>query len=220
MGKSIPTKSHHPIDVRKQLHVVSQSQPQRFQAITFPHPVESGIRTARAGCSSALGLPGEDQFEEAGTSELALSLETILDPLYSAKSGREAVCAILRWVVLLRDSRRISTNHSLTVEPCPNEVILSCESFVRERRQILRAQFLRRLEESVFEGELPEDANVEALATLCVSFLIGLAVSTRDELPTSCVLNSVALFVDGLGFHTIRSTRRRDRGRRARTRVG
>ena len=219
MGKSIPTKSHHAIDVRKQLHLVSQSQPQRFRVAKFPHPVES-IRTAQAGSYPALGRPGGDRFEEAGKSELALSWETILDPLFSAKTCRGAVCAMLRRIVLLGDPCPMSTSRSLPVEPRPNEAIVSCESFVRERLQTLRTHLLRRLEESVFEGELPEDADVKALATLCVSFLIGLAVSTRDELPVECLLNSVALFVDGLGFHTVRPTKRRDRGLRARTRAG
>jgi hypothetical protein len=216
MGKSVPNKGHNTIDVRTQLHIVSQSQPQRFQAVKFPHPVES-VRTAEAGSSPALGCPGAgDRFEEAGKSKLPLSLETTLDLLH-AKTGREAVCAILRRVVLLGDSCQMSTSQSLSVEPRPSGETNTCDSFVPERRQILREHVLRRLEESVFEGELPEDADVEALATLCVSFLIGLAASTRDELPITCLLNSVALFVDGLGFHTVRPTRHRNRGPRART---
>jgi len=219
MGKSRPNKSHDVVDTRKQLHLVSQSQPQRFQAVKFPRSVQS-VQTAQADSSSALKQPGGDGCEEAGNSELALSLETLLDPLSRAKTGREAVYSLLRRVVLLGDSCQMSMNRSLPAERRPSEVVHSCESLVREQRQILRANVVRRLEESVFEGELPEGADVEALATLCVSTLIGLAGSTRDKLPVSCVLNSVPLFVDSLGFHAARPPRHPGRGVRARTRAG
>ena len=219
LGKSIPNKRRDAIDARKQLHLVSQSQPPKFRAIKIPHQVEK-VRTAEVRSVPAFGRADGDRIEETGTSQLALSLEMILDPLSSERTGKAAVWEMLRRVVLLRDSCRMSTNHLLPGEPCPNEVILSCESLVREQRLTLRAHVVRRLEESVFEGELPEDADVEALATLCVSSLIGPAVSARDEFPIAHLLNLVEFFVDGLGFHTVRPTRHRDRGPRARTRGG
>jgi hypothetical protein len=57
----------------------------------------------------------------------------------------------------------------------------------------------------VREGELPEDANCEALANLCLTLLSGLTFRVMDGAPPSLLFRSIGLFVDALGFRVRRT---------------
>jgi hypothetical protein len=79
----------------------------------------------------------------------------------------------------------------------------------RVGRELLRSQILTRLEHSVWEGELPECADIEALSCLCLSFVNGLAAVLDDGISKICLEASIALFVDNVGFHKVRVAKRR-----------
>ena len=70
------------------------------------------------------------------------------------------------------------------------------------RRSVVRSskQIRSRLARSVREGELPESANCEALANLCLTLLSGLTFRVLDGTPPSLLFRSIELFVNGLGF--------------------
>jgi hypothetical protein len=54
--------------------------------------------------------------------------------------------------------------------------------------------------QSVIEGELPEDTNVDAVANLCLPVSGGLTFRVIDGSPKGLLFRSIELFVNGLGF--------------------
>jgi hypothetical protein len=163
--------------------------------------------------SSTLQLD-EERVGPENESELLLHLGEIFKPLSRATTGREALYEMLRRVVDLGASCGTSIDQFRSAQPNANCTRDAYHRLIQDGRHTLRMKVLERLEESVREGELPEDADVEVLGTLFVSFVIGLAVSVQDGIPIASLLDSVTLFVAGLGFHTIRSSKRRQRGSR------
>jgi hypothetical protein len=74
------------------------------------------------------------------------------------------------------------------------------QDFLAETRHALSKQIRSRLARSVTEGELPEDTNCEALASLCFTLLSGLTLRVLDGAPLGLLLRSLDLFVSLLGF--------------------
>ena len=191
------TRSSPPLLVEK--------QPRPATAPTVYYPCET-CRSGEQIVSAAFNCD-----EEAGRCEPALRLEVVLEPLSHANSGRVALRETLQRVVELGISCRY-TDEQIGPAETPANVARNTSNWrAQDCRQIMRTKVLGRLEQSVCDGELPEDADVEALCILCVSFLIGLTVSVQDGIPTEALLNSVALFVASLGFHTVRPAKRRHR---------
>ena len=50
------------------------------------------------------------------------------------------------------------------------------------------------------EGELPDQTNIEALASLCFTVLAGLTIRVLDGASAALLLRSIELFVNTLGF--------------------
>jgi len=78
------------------------------------------------------------------------------------------------------------------------------QDFLAEKRRSLSKHLRSRLAQSVTEGELPEGANCEALANLCLTPLSGLTFRVLDGAPPSLLFRSIELFVNALGFKTSR----------------
>jgi hypothetical protein len=81
----------------------------------------------------------------------------------------------------------------------------------QELRYALRSQIIKRLKDAVFEGELPENADVEVLSCLCISFASGLAAILQDGISVTSLVDSVALFVESVGLNKVRPPKRRPR---------
>jgi hypothetical protein len=146
---------------------------------------------------------------EVEPAEIDRQLLSVSEPLRVAPTGREAVLDMFKRVVsaglLVSRKQRaplLAALHS-SPENDPNQWTS------RERRFALRGQILKRLEHSVREGELPEDADVEALSCLCMSFVSGLAASLEDGISGDSLEDSIALFVESVGFHKVRMPKRR-----------
>jgi hypothetical protein len=143
--------------------------------------------------------------------EIDCQLSSVLEPLRTAATGREAVLDMLQRV-LSAVPMGAGQNASFLAVLHSNVENDSTQQTSRERRYALRSQILKRLEHSVLEGELPEDADIEALSCLCMSYVSGLAASLQDGIPGASLADSVALFVETVGFHKLRTLKRRTRG--------
>lgn len=109
-------------------------------------------------------------------------VRSILEPLSAALTGREAIRQMLERIVSA-DSGFAPGTHS---------------------RQMIRLQILHRIESAIYEGELPESTQMEALGNSCTSFLLGLAINRHDGISAALLIDSIRLFVNGLGFHGTR----------------
>jgi hypothetical protein len=136
--------------------------------------------------------------------EVDCQLAVISEPLRTAATGQEAVRDMLQGV--LAASLPVPTVLHFGVE------IDSTRAVGKEWRHQLRRQLIKRLQHSVSEGELPEDADVQVLSCLCVSFASGLAVSLQDGISKTWLEGSIPLFLESVGFHKIRIPKRRPRG--------
>ena len=87
----------------------------------------------------------------------------------------------------------------------------SVEGMSREWRYTLRNLIYQRLERSVGDGELPERADIEVLSCLCISFASGLITSLQDGISAESLTNAIDLFVESVGFHKVRTPKRRSR---------
>jgi AcrR family transcriptional regulator len=134
------------------------------------------------------------------------------EPLRVSPTGREAILAMLEENVRLRRHwpRHCSCLFMFNafIVP-PDEAEL--QDFLTEKRRSLSKHIRARLARSVRERELPEGANCEALASLCLTLLSGLTVRVLDGAPPSLLFRCIHLFVDALGFRG----RRRPPSRRA-----
>ena len=123
------------------------------------------------------------------------------EPLRVSSTGREAILAMLEENARLR--RRwprycgcLFTFNAFIVPPGDARL----HEFLTERRRSLSKHIRLRLTQSVAEGELPEDANCEALANLCLTLLSGLMFRALDGTPPGPLFRSLELFVNALGF--------------------
>jgi hypothetical protein len=160
--------------------------------------------------AECLGQPGA-VASGSTYNEIDCQLSLVLEPLRTAVTGREAVLDMLHGV--------LSAGLYVPAGPnAPRPPILrssvetdSILHMSREWRYSLRSLILERLEQSVYEGELPEDTDIEVLSCLCMSFASGLAASLQDGISAVSLANSVALFVGTVGFHRVRAPKRRPR---------
>jgi hypothetical protein len=143
--------------------------------------------------------------QESTGSETSTLLELILRPLQIASTGREGLSGMLLGVLA---AARSEPDASLTASRLPrNENVLPLAPRW-EISELMRIEILRRLQHSVYEGELPENACVQILSCLCVSFANGLAVSLNDGISQTWLETSITCFVEKLGFHKIRMEKR------------
>ena len=138
------------------------------------------------------------------------------EPLRVSRTGREAILAMFEENVRLR---RHWPRHcgclfrfNAFIVP-PDEAEL--QDFLTEKRRSLSKHIRARLARSVREKELPEGANCEALASLCLTLLSGLTFRVLDCAPPSLLFRSIELFVKGLGFRVRRNHSGTRAGRRS-----
>jgi AcrR family transcriptional regulator len=129
------------------------------------------------------------------------------EPLRVSPTGKEAILSMLEENVrLCRHSPRqcgcLFMFNAFVVPP--NEAEL--QDFLTDKRRSLSKHIRARLARSVRERELPEDANCEALANLCLTLLSGLTFRVLDGAPPGLLFRSIELFVDALGFRVRRTT--------------
>lgn len=129
------------------------------------------------------------------------------EPLRVSPTGREAILAMLEENVRLR--RRcpgycgcLFTFNSLIVPPDETDL----QDFLFEKRRSLTKHLRSRLAQSVRQGELPVDANCQALTDLCLTMLGGITFRVSDATPPSLLFRSIELFVNTIGFSTHRDT--------------
>ncbi len=199
-----------------------------LERLTLLHRAASFLCSEKTGdwsfasLSSALDIPKEELQKEFSTEEALLEatremlpevlLAALSKPLRTARTGREAVHGMLEIAISLRRGYRRLKDHragvrSLAVERQPDaEVITNCGN-------CLEHQIKDRLERSVDEGELPESANILSISALTLTVVNGLLISPVENgsAATLTLLDSVKLFVDGLGFHVVRPVKRRQR---------
>jgi hypothetical protein len=143
---------------------------------------------------------------ECNETDCLLSL--VLDPLQTAKTGQEAVLEMLNGVLSAGLSMPAGPNAPFSaILPGSGEAD-STGPISRQWRHSLRNLIDERLERSVHEGELPEDAALEVLSCLCTSFASGLVVSLQDGISAASLAKSICLFVESLGFHRVRRPKR------------
>lgn len=145
----------------------------------FPSPEQARSLSAR-----------EQDFLTNVDPELDHQVRSILEPLGTAPTGREAIRQVLERIVSADSSFAPECTHS---------------------RQMIRLQILHRIESAVYEGELPESTQAETLGNSCSSFLIGLAINRQDGVSAALLVDSIRSFVDGLGFHIARPAKRKHR---------
>ena len=128
------------------------------------------------------------------------------EPLRVSPTGREAILAMLEENVRLRRHWPrycgcLFTFNAFIVPPEDADL----QDFLAEKRRSLSKHIRARLARSVREGELPEGANCEALANLCLTLLSGLTFRVLDGAPPGLLFRSIGLFVDALGFRVRRT---------------
>jgi AcrR family transcriptional regulator len=128
------------------------------------------------------------------------------EPLRVSRTGGEAILAMLEENVRLRRNWPghcgcLFMFNAFIVPPDEAEL----QDFLTEKRRSLSKHIRTRLARSVRERELPEDANCEALANLCLTLLSGLTFRVLDGAPPGLLFRSIELFVDALGFRVRRT---------------
>jgi AcrR family transcriptional regulator len=158
-------------------------------------------------------------FAKASTADLKSAVGPGYGALHKAFGTRDEILrAAIRFCA---DTEACLAQEPLRVSPTGREAILAMlEENVRLRRHwprycgclftftafIIPPEHIRaRIARSVREGELPEDANCEALANLCLTLLSGLTFRVMDGAPPSLLFRSIGLFVDALGFRVRRT---------------
>lgn len=123
------------------------------------------------------------------------------EPLRVSPTGREAILSMLEENVRLRRRwpRYCGCLFAFNAFIVPPEDA-GLHDFLTERRRSLSKHIRLRLTQSVAEGELPEGANCEALANLCLTLLSGLMLRVLDGTPPGPLFRSLELFVNALGF--------------------
>jgi hypothetical protein len=134
------------------------------------------------------------------------------EKLRTAKTGREAILNMLHAVLSTGNSMFAGPSILLPVIPHGGAGAESSQQMSGELRLSLRNLIRERLERSVFEGELPENADIEALTCLCTMFASGLTADLQDGIAQATLANSIALFVESVGFHRVKPPKRRSGG--------
>jgi AcrR family transcriptional regulator len=132
------------------------------------------------------------------------------EPLRMSHSGKEAISCMLEENVRLcgRWPRVRGCLFTLNAFIIPTQDP-GLQEFLSEQRRSLQKPVRDRVAQSVVEGELPEDTNVDAVANLCLAVLGGLTFRVIDGTPKGLLLRSIELFVNGLGFSSQKSLVRR-----------
>jgi hypothetical protein len=170
--------------------------------------------------SAALDVPEGSLREEFGAEEKLLEaagqmlpelvVASVAEPLRTSRTGREAVFGMLEMAVSLRKARRRLRQHGSAVRSLSLEKRAD-EQTIWDWNQSLSYEIQARFEQSVYEGELPESANVHAMSALTLALVNGLVSCAPEVVSDVALLDAVRLFVDGLGFHVPRPSKRRMR---------
>jgi AcrR family transcriptional regulator len=120
-------------------------------------------------------------------------------------TGREAILAMLEENVRLRRHWSgyggcLFLFNSFIVPPDETNL----QDFLFEKRRSLTKHLRSRFVQSVRKGELPDDANCQALTDLCLTILGGITFRVLDATPPSLLFRSIELFVSTIGFSTHR----------------
>jgi hypothetical protein len=169
----------------------------------------SSARTNARSHSAFESGHGEDRLAEA-CRELNWDfvLLRVSELLRKAQTGKEAIHGMLQSAVSLGTIYSRFRNDGSTVSPTAGGPRIP-DHAIKDLRRTLERQVRERFEASVSEGELPENANVESMSALCMSLLSGLLFCMEDGVSETSLLDSVGIFVEGLGFHTLRPLKRR-----------
>lgn len=169
-----------------------------------------------ADLTSAAGLDRGTLHKDFGTRDqiLRAAIQFCADteaslahePLRVSPTGREAIMSMLEENIRLRRHWPrycgcLFTFNAFSIPPEDEDL----QDFVAEKRRSLMRGIRSRLSRSVREGELPESADCEALANLCLTLLSGLTFRVLDGATPSLLFRSIELFVNGLGFAPRRS---------------
>jgi AcrR family transcriptional regulator len=173
-------------------------------------------KASTADLKSAVG-PGYDALHKAfGTRDEILraairfcaDAEVCLaqEPLRVSPTGGEAILSMLEENVRLRRHwpRHCGCLFTFNAFVVPLDEA-ELQDFLTEKRRSLSKHIRARLARSVREGELPEAANCEALANLCLTVLSGLTFRVLNGAPPGVLFRSIGLFVDALGFRMRRT---------------
>jgi hypothetical protein len=165
--------------------------------------------------SNAKSHPAFDRHHgENSLAEVCLNLDFALtrvsDPLRKAQTGKEAIHGMLQSAVCFGMTYGQPWDNGSAISSSQGERWFRCRT-IKDLRRALERQVRERLEVSVSEGELPENANVQSMSALCMSVLNGLLFCIEDDIPEASLLDSVRMFVESLGFHPVRPLRRRRR---------
>jgi hypothetical protein len=171
-------------------------------------PLEHSAGLKADSRMSATRESNQQPFQRSDLPKSASKLEAISEPLFQSSTCSEAMRQVLLRVIELGISLRDRTRQ-IEGPRCVDNEQSSFDEVIGDHRDTLLLELRARLEASRNEGELPEDADVVALSILCSSVLIGLSVVSQDDVSSESLFESVALFVDRLGFHRIRSASRR-----------
>ena len=131
------------------------------------------------------------------------------EPLRVSPTGREAILAMLEENVRLRRHWPgycgcLFMFNGFIVPPDETDL----RDFLFEKRRSLSKHVRARFAKSVKEGELPDDANCQALTDLCLTILGGLTFRVLDATPPSLLFRSIELFVSAIGFSTPRDAQK------------
>jgi AcrR family transcriptional regulator len=170
--------------------------------------------------SSALDISKEELRREFGTEQGLLAaaremlsevvLAALTEPLRTAETGREALHVMLENTISLRRAYRRLQTQRVAGRALPFEHNLDAE-IIENCGRMLEYHIQDRFERSVYEGELPEGANVRSMSTLTLTVVNGLLFYPQENAPVSTLLESAQIFVDGLGFQPVRPAKRRPR---------
>jgi hypothetical protein len=173
-----------------------------------------------ASLSEALDILEERIRKEFGTEETLVEtvwelwpqvvLAALVEPLRNANTGREAVRDMLETAVSLQNGYSW-LKELRNVNRAAGAERNSAKQEMPSCGQALEREIRGRFERSVYEGELSENANVRSLSALCLRLVNGFLVCADDGILTVTALESVKLFVDGLGFHVARPSKKRPR---------
>jgi hypothetical protein len=165
--------------------------------------------SARSNTTSHLALdPGHGEAQARHELNLDLMLRRVSEPLQNAPTGKEAIHGMLQRAVSFgMKYSRFWDNRSAI--PLTEGGLGLRGHAIKNLRQALRRQVRERFEASVSEGELPENANVESMSALCMSLLNGFLFCIEDGAREALLLDSVRIFMEGLGFHARRPLKKR-----------
>jgi len=189
------------------------------RVVTFLCSEETGVWSF-ASLSAVLDIPARKLREEFGTEEALLEaaremllevvLATLTERLGTARTGREGVHGLLEIAISLRRGYRGLKEQGAAVRLLALERKPDAQ-LIQDWGKSLECQIRDRFERSVYEGELPEGANVRSMSALTLAVVSGLLFCTQEDVSDVTLQDSARLFVDGLGFHVARPPKRRPR---------